>query len=54
MGLDKRKKILVVDDFKYNPFDIENSKLSIINKTTLPTTNTDVLLDRYENNHYSV
>lgn len=54
MGLDKRKKILVVDDFKYNPFDIENSKLSIINKTTLPITNTDILLDRYENNHYSV
>lgn len=54
MGLDKRKRILIVDDFEFNPFNIENAKLSIINKSSLPTLENDVILDRYENVHYSV
>ena len=39
MGLDKRKKILVVDDFDINPFTIENNKKKLISKSTLPSNN---------------
>lgn len=54
MGLDKRKRILTTDDFEFNPFDTENAKLSAINKSSLPTLQNDVVLDKHEGIHYSV
>jgi acyl carrier protein len=46
MGLDKRKKILVVDDFNINPFDIQNKKLKSISKSEIPFHQPDILLDK--------
>ena len=54
MGLDKRKRILTVDDFDCNPIDSENRMLSTFNKTSLPFMQNDVMLDRHEGVHYSV
>lgn len=54
MGLDKRKPILVRDDFKVDPFQAVNQSLSAQQRTTLPTQPDDVILDKGQSLFYSV
>ena len=53
MGLDKRKNILLKDDFNIDPLYPKNSPLSIEIKTTLPYVEDDVMLDKRQSVYYS-
>lgn len=54
MGLDKRKQILVREDFEVDPFKATNQMLSAQDRSTLPASPDDVMLDRHQSVYYSV
>lgn len=54
MGLDKQKPILTKDNFIEDPFNASNMMLSKQNRTSLPTREEDIFIDRRQSVYYSV
>ena len=54
MGLDKKKPILVREQFEVDPFKPDNQVLSSQSRSSLPTSTDDVVLDRNQSVYYSV
>ena len=54
MGLDKRKPILLKNDFDIDPLYAQNAQLSIESKSTMPYLAQDVAIDKGQSTYYSV